>query len=44
MTVRRFAEQRSSVPHDAVSKTYLTESNRIHLGLRLAGLPDDEPR
>jgi adenylate cyclase len=42
MTVRRFADERSSVPPDAVSKVYLTESDRILLGLRLAGLADDE--
>jgi TolB-like protein/Flp pilus assembly protein TadD len=40
MTVRRFAEQRSSVPPDAVSPTYRRESERILDGLRRAGMPD----
>jgi TolB-like protein/Flp pilus assembly protein TadD len=40
MTVRRFAEQRSSVPPDAVSPTYRRESERIRDGLRRAGMPD----
>jgi TolB-like protein/Flp pilus assembly protein TadD len=40
MTVRRFAEQRSSVPPDAVSLTYRRESERILDGLRRAGMPD----
>jgi predicted ATPase/TolB-like protein/Flp pilus assembly protein TadD len=40
MTVRRFAEQRSSVPPDAVSATYRRESERILDGLRRAGMPD----
>jgi adenylate cyclase len=40
MTVRRFAEQRSSVPPEAVSPTYLRESERILDGLRRAGMPD----
>lgn len=38
MTVSRFAEQRSSVPPDAVSETYRLESERILRGLRLAGM------
>jgi predicted ATPase len=41
MTVRRFAEQRSSVPPDAVSLTYQRESERILDGLRRAGMPDE---
>jgi TolB-like protein/Flp pilus assembly protein TadD len=40
MTVRRFAEQRSSVPPDAVSATYRRESERILDGMRRAGMPD----
>lgn len=40
MTVRRFAEQRSSVPPEAVSATYRRESERILDGLRRAGMPD----
>jgi len=40
MTVRRFAEQRSSVPPEAVSPTYRRESERILEGLRRAGMPD----
>jgi TolB-like protein/Flp pilus assembly protein TadD len=40
MTVRRFAEQRSSVPPGAVSLTYRRESERILDGLRRAGMPD----
>lgn len=38
MTVRRFAEQRSSVPPDAVSATYREENERILDGLRRAGM------
>ena len=41
MTVRRFAEQRSSVPSDAVSPIYRRETGRILEGLRRAGMPDD---
>ena len=41
MTVRRFAEQRSSVPPDAVSDVYRRESERILEGLRRAGMPDE---
>jgi tetratricopeptide (TPR) repeat protein len=40
MTVRRFAEQRSSVPPNAVSEAYRRESERILEGLRRAGMPD----
>jgi TolB-like protein/Flp pilus assembly protein TadD len=40
MTVRGFAEQRSSVPPDAVSPTYRRENERILDGLRRAGMPD----
>jgi predicted ATPase/TolB-like protein/cytochrome c-type biogenesis protein CcmH/NrfG len=40
MTVRRFAEERSSVPLDAVSPVYRRESERILEGLLLAGMPD----
>lgn len=42
MTVQRFAEQRSSVPPEAVSQVYRQESQRILEGLRRAGMPDDE--
>jgi tetratricopeptide (TPR) repeat protein len=38
MTVQRFAEQRSSVPPDAVSPTYRQEMERILDGLRRAGM------
>ena len=41
MTVRRFAEQRSSVPSDAVSPIYRRETGRILEGLRRAGMADD---
>jgi Flp pilus assembly protein TadD len=40
MTVRRFAEERSSVPMDAVSLVYRWENERILEGLRRAGMPD----
>ena len=39
MTVRKFAEQRSSVPLDSVSPVYLSENERILEGLRRAGMP-----
>jgi tetratricopeptide (TPR) repeat protein len=38
MTAQRFAEQRSSVPPDAVSATYRQENERIRDGLRRAGM------
>ena len=38
MTVRKFAEQRSSVPLDLVSPTYRRENERILEGLRRAGM------
>jgi TolB-like protein/Flp pilus assembly protein TadD len=38
MTVQRFADQRSSVPPDAVSPTYRRENDRILDGLRRAGM------
>jgi TolB-like protein len=41
MTVQRFAQQRSSVPPDAVSRTYRVESTRVLEGLRLAGMLED---
>ena len=42
MTVRRFAEQRSSVPPDAVSPMSTgARPERILEGLRRAGMPDD---
>jgi TolB-like protein len=41
MTVRRFTEQRSSVPSDAVSRVYLQEGERILDGLRRAGMPEE---
>jgi hypothetical protein len=40
MTVRRLAEQRSSVPPEAVSPTYRRKSERILDGPRRAGMPD----
>jgi predicted ATPase len=40
MTVRRFAEERSSVPLDAISPVYQHEIERIFEGLRRAGMPD----
>jgi predicted ATPase/TolB-like protein/Tfp pilus assembly protein PilF len=40
ITVRRFAEERSSVPLGAVSPVYRRESERILEGLRIAGMPD----
>jgi TolB-like protein/Flp pilus assembly protein TadD len=40
MTVRRFAEERSSVPLDAVSSVYLRGLERILDGLRRAGMPE----
>jgi Flp pilus assembly protein TadD len=41
MTVRRFAEGRSSVPLDAASPVYRSESERILEGLRRAGMPEE---
>ncbi len=41
MTVQRFAQQRSSVPPEAVSRIYRQEIGRILEGLRLAGMPDE---
>jgi tetratricopeptide (TPR) repeat protein len=40
MTVRRFAQQRSSVPSEAVSLIYQRENEHILNGLRRAGMPD----
>jgi hypothetical protein len=40
MTVRRFAEERSSVPLEATSAVYRRECERILDGLRLVGMPD----
>lgn len=40
MTVRRFAEERSSVPVEAVSPAYLRGHERILEGLRRAGMPE----
>jgi tetratricopeptide (TPR) repeat protein len=40
MTIRRFAEERSSVPLDAVSPTYMRGLERILEGLRRAGMPE----
>jgi tetratricopeptide (TPR) repeat protein len=39
MTVRRFAEELSSLPLEATSAVYRRESQRILQGLRLAGMP-----
>jgi predicted ATPase/TolB-like protein/Tfp pilus assembly protein PilF len=41
VTVRRFAEERSSVPLDEVSPIYRRETERILEGLRRAGMEDD---
>jgi tetratricopeptide (TPR) repeat protein len=41
MTVRRFSEQRSSVPPEAVSEAYRRENERILDGLRRAGMADE---
>jgi tetratricopeptide (TPR) repeat protein len=41
MTVRRFAEERSSVPLKAVSSVYERENERILEGLRKAGMPEE---
>jgi hypothetical protein len=40
MTVRRFAEDRSSVPLEFTSPVYQREFQRILEGLRRAGMPD----
>jgi adenylate cyclase len=40
MTIRRFAQQRSSVPPGAVSLIYHSENEQILDGLRRAGMPD----
>jgi predicted ATPase/TolB-like protein/cytochrome c-type biogenesis protein CcmH/NrfG len=40
MTVRRFAEERSSVPLEVTSQVYQQEIERILEGLRRAGMPD----
>jgi adenylate cyclase len=40
ITVSQFAEERSSIPLDAVSPVYQRESTRILEGLRRAGMPD----
>ena len=40
MTIRRFAEERSSVPLDAVSPAYMRGLERILGGLRRAGMPE----
>jgi len=40
MTVRRFAEERSSVPLELTSQVYQNEIERILDGLRRAGMPD----
>jgi adenylate cyclase len=40
MTVQRFAEERSSVPLEAVSRAYLRGQERILEGLRRAGMPE----
>jgi Flp pilus assembly protein TadD len=42
MTVERFSKERSSVPPQAVSPTYRSESARIFEGLRLAGMAASE--
>jgi hypothetical protein len=40
MTISRFAQQRSSVPAEAVSRIYRRENEQILDGLRRAGMPD----
>jgi tetratricopeptide (TPR) repeat protein len=40
MTVQRFAEERNSVPLEAVSPAYLRGDERILKGLRRAGMPE----
>jgi TolB-like protein/Flp pilus assembly protein TadD len=40
MTIRRFAEERNSVPLDAVSQAYLRGNERMLEGLRRAGMPE----
>ncbi|MBV8457566.1 MAG: hypothetical protein JO122_13235 [Acetobacteraceae bacterium] len=42
MTVQRFAEERSSVPLEAVSPAYLRGLERILEGLRRAGMPEQK--
>jgi adenylate cyclase len=41
MTIKRFAEERSSVPLDAVSPSYLCGNERLLNGLRRAGMPEE---
>jgi tetratricopeptide (TPR) repeat protein len=41
MTIRRFVEERTSVPLDAVSPAYLRGNERMVEGLRGAGMPDE---
>jgi TolB-like protein/cytochrome c-type biogenesis protein CcmH/NrfG len=40
MTIRRFVEERNSVPLDAVSPAYLHGNDRMLEGLRRAGMPE----
>ncbi len=40
LTVKRFVEERSSVPLNSVSPIYLRENERILEALRLAGMPE----
>jgi hypothetical protein len=40
MTIRRFVEERNSVPFDAVSPAYLQGNDRMLEGLRRAGMPE----
>jgi TolB-like protein/Flp pilus assembly protein TadD len=40
MTIRRFVEERNSVPLDAVSPAYLQGNDRMLEGLRRAGMPE----
>jgi TolB-like protein len=44
LTIRRFVEERSSVPLAAVSPIYLRENERILAALRNAGMPDQQGR
>jgi hypothetical protein len=40
MTIRRFVEERNSVPLDTVSSAYLRGNDRMLEGLRRAGMPE----
>ena len=40
MTIKRFIEERSPVPLDAISPRYRRENERILAALHRAGMPD----